>query len=90
MQTTEEQIKSALRHIRRTGALADNMFYEKKCNGKKLISAEEALSLYNSYGIDARCVIFMVDSHGLAIDDLTQFEMLIEEQKEISKKMKQC
>jgi len=90
MKTTEEQIKGALRHIKRAGALADNMFYGKKCNGIKFITAEEALSLYNTYGIDARMVIFVVDSHGLAIDDLAEFEMLIEEQKERSKNIKQC
>ena len=90
MQTTEEQIRNALRHIRRTGIFAYKLFQKKFLSDDKFITAEEALSLYNTYGIDARMVIFMVDSHGLAIDDLTEFEMLIEEQKERSKNMKQC
>lgn len=90
MQTTEEQIKSALRHIRRMGNFGSNLFYDKVGACEKFITAEQALSLYNTYGIDARMVIFMVDSHGLAIDDLTEFEMLIEDQKERIKNFKQC
>ncbi len=90
MLTTEEQIKGALRHIKRCGSFASNLFYDKIGACEKFITAKQALSLYNTYGIDARMVIFMVDSHGLSIDDLNEFERLIEEQKEISKNMKKC
>ena len=90
MQTTEEQIKGAIRHMRRTGLHSLKLFARKFTDEDKFVTAEEALSLYNTYGIDARSVIFMIDSHGLAIDDLNEFEMLIEQQKERIKNMKQC
>ena len=90
MQSTEQQIKNALRHLKRTNEFSLRLFCSKIPKGEKFITAEEALILYNTYGIDARCVIFMVDSHGLVIDDLNEFEMLIEQQKERSKNMKQC
>jgi alanyl-tRNA synthetase len=90
MPTIEEKIKYALRHIKRCGTLANDIFYEKKCNAVKFITANEALTLYNTYGMEIREVMFMVDSHGLAIDDLKEFETLINEQKERIKNSKQC
>ena len=90
METTENQIKAALRHIRRVGDTFNDMFYLKKCNHEKFVTAEEALSLYNSYGMSVREVIFMIDSHGLAIDDLADFEMFVDEQKNSIKNSRQC
>lgn len=81
METTEHQIKAALRHIRRIGDTIQFMFFLKKCNFEKFVTSEEALNIYNSYGMSVREVIFMIDSHRLAIDDLADFEMLVDEQE---------
>jgi len=85
-----QEIANALRHIGRNGNTAFNIFYEKKCNNRDKISPEEALKLYNSYGIPIRYLLFMIDSHGMEIDGLKEFENLIEEQEKQHKKSIQC
>lgn len=56
---------------------------------REIVSGEDALLIFNTYGISPRELNILFLSHGLEIDD-DSFCKLLEEQIERSKNTKQC
>ena len=80
-----------LKMIKRIGR-AGNNFIGKVIDNRKnrgWLSGEEALSIFNAIGIPIEIIYLIANSHDLPID-MEDFYKCLEEQKNISKGMKQC
>ena len=53
------------------------------------LSGKYALALFNTYGITLDIILLIAHSHNISVNE-KEFELLLDEQKEISKGMKQC
>jgi alanyl-tRNA synthetase len=87
---TEEELKnSVIGKASRSYIRGGNFLIKVFRKDTKILSSEECMHLMNTYGIPPEYVFLMALSHEFTIDT-PGFLDLIEEQKEQSKKMKQC
>ncbi len=80
-----EKIKSAYKAFSRGGDFLQRVFRE----GKRILSGEDCMYLFNTYAIPPREIILMAISHHFHIEH-EEFAKLLGEQREISKNMRQC
>lgn len=80
-------IERTKRSIKRAGSHMPHIMNKAVVEGK--LSGEDALSLFNTYGIGLDIILLIAHSHGIDVCE-TRFEYLKQYQEERMKNSKQC
>lgn len=84
-QIISNKLNNASKRISRAFDTLENLLR----NNENIVSGEDALLIYNTYGIDVIELKILFYSHGLKIDE-NEFIELLSSQKEQYSRMKQC